>query len=121
MPKPRSRVPYRTLVAGFEAARARFSLAASSENRDDAVIHYGADALIQADFIMPSVYGGAPFGAAPFGGGYPVSAWIWKPRRSLPHGMSSAGKAEYDALIAGKLVTVTLEAAYAEPRPRLRP
>src|SRR2546428_4540020 len=120
-PQSRSRVPLRTLADGFEAARARFQLAAGSADRDGAfialfdvvawagaigdwlkdsskatnptipplllglvyvrnrVIHLGADALFQGTFLMPSVYGGTPFGIAPFAGGYAVSeARKWK-------------------------------------------
>lgn len=138
-------------MTGFESARARFTEAAGTGDRDGAfialfdvvawggatgdwllkrsaakknepviqglwfvrnrVLHYGADALYQGTFLMPSVFGGAPFGVSPFGGGYSVSAWEWKPSRSLPRGRSPAGKAEYDSLLARRFVLETLQTA----------
>jgi hypothetical protein len=71
----------------------------------NAVVHNGAETLMQSTFPRP--FGAGPFGAGVFGAGE-LAEWAWKPRNAFPPPISKAGATEYDSLLNGKAVRTTL-------------
>lgn len=71
------------------------------------VIHAGADALYRSALI--ATFGGAMFGAVPFGGGIDLG-WKWSARTELPPHQSKTGLTEYDVHLVGTAPSETFAA-----------
>jgi hypothetical protein len=70
----------------------------------NAVVHNGAETLMQGTFARP--YGAGPYGAGAYGAGE-LTEWAWKPRNAFLPPNSQAGATEYDSLLDGKSVRTT--------------
>jgi hypothetical protein len=71
----------------------------------NAVVHNGAETLMQSTFPRP--YGAGPYGGGAYGTGE-LTEWAWKPRNAFPPPKSKAGASEYEKLLDGKAVRTTL-------------